>query len=190
MHFRAKGFAFSLRIMLCAMFNTLWRINQIYCLKGVIRTTRSQKYVQCTTETKSRVPWGKVSQAWHTVTSPTISSGPPSSWITRVCQYPQPEKLMVRPGIEPGSPAYMADALCPDELWLMARGPEFFFCPTPRFLSANLSNEARMLFCHSCVRYLLEKVFISLVTDQNVPFVRVRQDFFALAIICPIFSLI
>ena len=87
------------------------RINQIYCLKGVIRTTRSQKYVQCTTETKSRVPWGKVSQAWHTVTLPTISSGPPSSWITRVCQYPQPEKLMVRPGIEPGSPAYMADAL-------------------------------------------------------------------------------
>ena len=34
----------------------------------------------------------------------------------------------------------------------------------------------------------MEKVFISLVKDPNVQFVRVRQDFFALAIICPKFS--
>jgi hypothetical protein len=30
------------------------------------------------------------------------------------------------------------------------RGAEFFFCPTPRFLSNNLSNEVRMLFCRNC----------------------------------------
>ena len=38
----------------------------------------------------------------------------PSSWITRACQCPQfekLEKLVVRPGIEPGSPAVMASAL-------------------------------------------------------------------------------
>jgi hypothetical protein len=35
-----------------------------------------------------------------------------------------------------------------------------------------------------------KKVFISLVKDPNVQFVRVRQDFFALAIISSIFSLI
>jgi hypothetical protein len=85
----------------------------------------------------------------------------------------------------------------------MSRGPEKNVCPTPRFLSASLSNEARMLFCRNrnkrvqdaqysifigqCVRYSLEKVFISNVKDPNVQFVRVRQDFFTLAIICPIF---
>ena len=31
----------------------------------------------------------------------------------------------------------------------MVRGAEFFFCPTPRFLSTNLSNEVRMLFCRN-----------------------------------------
>jgi hypothetical protein len=45
-------------------------------------------------------------------------------------------------------------------------------------------------FIGQCVRYLLEKVFISLVKDPNVQFVRVGQDFFALAIIFPIFFLI
>ena len=27
-----------------------------------------------------------------TLIPPTITSGPPGSWITRVCQYPRPEK--------------------------------------------------------------------------------------------------
>ena len=76
-------------------------------------------------------------------------------------------------------------------------------CPAPRFLSTNLSNEVHMLFCRNRdkrsvilgLRYdifnihwtmcpiLLEKVFISLAIDPNVQFVRVRQDFLALAII-------
>ena len=34
-----------------------------------------------------------------------------NSWITRMCQYPRPEKLMAQPGIKPGSPTYMANAL-------------------------------------------------------------------------------
>ena len=41
------------------------------------------------------------------------------------------------------------------------------------------------MFIGQCVQYLLDKVFISLVKNPNVQFVRVRQDFVALAIICP-----
>ena len=42
---------------------------------------------------------------------PHSTSGPPSSLVTRVCQYPRPEKLVAWPGIELGSPAYMSVAL-------------------------------------------------------------------------------
>ena len=51
------------------------------------------------------------------------------------------------------------------------RGPEFFFCPTPRFLSANLSNKARMLFCRNHNKQSLRCTIFQ--------FVRVSQDFFA-----------
>ena len=52
---------------------------------------------------------GKVSEGPHSSTE--CQSGHPSSLITRVYQYPQPEKLVGWPGIEPRSPAYLADAL-------------------------------------------------------------------------------
>ena len=42
------------------------------------------------------------------------------------------------------------------------------------------------MFIEQCVQYSLDKVFTSLAKDPNVQFVRVRQDFFAFAIICPI----
>merc|ERR1711888_503972 len=35
--------------------------------------------------------------------------------ITRVCHYPRPKKFLAQPGLEPGSPAFMASAL-PTEL--------------------------------------------------------------------------
>ena len=37
------------------------------------------------------------------------NSGPPCSWITRVCQYPWTEKFLVRPGLEPGYKVYLLD---------------------------------------------------------------------------------
>ena len=39
-----------------------------------------------------------------TLIPPTVTSGPPGSWITA-------QKVMARPEIKPRSPAYMADAL-------------------------------------------------------------------------------
>ena len=41
------------------------------------------------------------------------TSGPPSSWITRVCQYPRPEKwsVVMVSGFEPGSPAWKPSML-------------------------------------------------------------------------------
>jgi hypothetical protein len=51
------------------------------------------------------------SQSASTLISPTVTSGPPSCWITRVCRYPRREMLMARPVIKPGLPACMTDAL-------------------------------------------------------------------------------
>ena len=44
------------------------------------------------------------------------------------------------------------------------------------------------IYIGQCVQYILDKVFILLVKDLNVQFVRLSQDFLTLAIICPIIS--
>jgi hypothetical protein len=65
--------------------------------------------VQCTTETKSRAAQGKVSQSQNHLSDPHF-------WTSKYLDFkgvpiPSAQKVMARWGIEPSSPAYMADAL-------------------------------------------------------------------------------
>ena len=52
-----------------------------------------------------------------------------------MCQYPRPEKLVARPGIEPGSPAYMADALT------------FELLTTPVTMTVETLTDGPKLYC-------------------------------------------
>ena len=61
------------------------------------RKKRNQEFHSCIANVLALATGG---QLWTksvnvTLIPPTITSGPPGSWITRVCQYPRPEKKNV-----------------------------------------------------------------------------------------------
>ena len=67
---------------------------------------RNQEFRSCIANVLALATGG---QLWTksvnvTLIPPTITSGPPGSWITRVCQYPRPEKWWRDRGSNPGLP--------------------------------------------------------------------------------------
>merc|ERR1712002_611857 len=91
--------------------------------EAILPTLPTQYFGDRATESDYQATFDTVHSATH---STGYTSGPPSSWITRVCQYPRPEKFLARPGLEPGSPAFMASAL-PTEL--LTTASEMSACP-------------------------------------------------------------